>query len=221
MPRIFNKASFDLKISRFFENYLVGQKTQYVWNSFSFSLFNIDIGVGQGSALFLIWSALYISLVLYIFEKCLKILKILIFFPSFIDNGLLIAQNKSFSTSNSLLFCSYQIISSLLDRFGLKLEYGKTKVFYFSRSNILFNPSLLDLSPFDSPVLWPKNLWKYLGFIFNKKLSFCTHINFYANKVVSTVKSIKFLDNSSHSLIPQQKCLLYRSCILSIVLYRY
>ena len=69
-----------------------------VWNSFS-SLFNIDVGVGQGLALSPILSALYISPVLYIFEKYLKTLKIPIFFLSFVDNGLLITQNKSFSTS--------------------------------------------------------------------------------------------------------------------------
>ena len=56
-----------------------------VWNSFS-SLFNIDVGVGQGLALSPILSALYISPVLYIFEKYLKTLKIPIFFLSFVDN---------------------------------------------------------------------------------------------------------------------------------------
>ena len=34
-----------------------------------------------------------------------------------------------------------------------------------------------------------------------------------------TVKSMKFLRNSTHGLAPQQKCLLYRSCILPIALY--
>jgi len=156
--RIFDKASFDLKVSRFFENYLVEQKTQYVWNFFSSFLFNIDIGVGQESALSPILSALYIFPILYIFEKHLKTLKIPISFLSFINNRLLITQNKSFSISNSLLFCSYQIVSSLLDRFGLKLEHGKTEVFHFSKSNGLFNPPPLNLYPLDSLILWPKNL---------------------------------------------------------------
>ena len=41
------------------------------------------------------------------------------------------------------------------------------------------------------------------------------------NKVVSTVKCIKVLENSTCSLIPIQKRLLYRSCTLPIALYRY
>ena len=157
LPHIFDKAGFDPKVSRFFQNYLVGQKTKYVWNSFSSSFFNIDIGVGQGSALSPILSALYIALVLHIFENQLKYLKIPIFFLSFVDNSLLFSQNKLLTVSNSFLFCSYQIISSLLNRFSLKLEHEKTEVFYFSRSTNLFSPLLLNLSLLSSPILQPKN----------------------------------------------------------------
>jgi len=107
LHHIFDKVGFYPKVSRFFQNYLVGQKTKYVWNSFSFSFFNVDIGVGQGLALSPILSAFYITLVLHIFENQLKYLKIPIFFLSFVDNGLLVSQNKLLTVSNSFLFCSY------------------------------------------------------------------------------------------------------------------
>ena len=67
------KASFKLKVLTFFQNYLVGRKTKYLWNDFSFPFFNVDIGVGQGSALSPILSALYLSPIFYIFENWLKI----------------------------------------------------------------------------------------------------------------------------------------------------
>jgi len=79
------------QILRFFQNYLVELKTQYVWNFFSSSFFNVDVEVGQGLALFPILSALYISLVLHIFENHLKSLKIPISFLSFVNNSLLVA----------------------------------------------------------------------------------------------------------------------------------
>jgi len=91
LPHIFNKAGFNLKVSRFFQNYLVGQKTKYVWNSFYSLFFNVDVGVGQGSALFPILLALYIAPVFHIFENQLKYLKIPIFFLSFVNNGLLVS----------------------------------------------------------------------------------------------------------------------------------
>jgi len=115
---------------------------------------------------------LYLTLILHILGKQLKILKILIFILLFIDDGLLVAQNKSLSISNFLLFCGYQITSSLLDRFGLTLEHGKTEVFYFSRLYGAFKPPPLNLSSIRGPVLHPKNMWKYLRYIFDRKIFF-------------------------------------------------
>ena len=61
---------------------------------------------------------------------------------------------------------------------------------------------------------WDSNIWRYLSFIFDRKLLFCQHINFYTNKAILTVKCIKILRNFTWGLIPQQKQILYRSCIL-------
>jgi len=60
-----------------------------------------------------------------------------------------------------------------------------------------------------------------LEFIFNRKLTFWQHITFYANKALLTVKCIKLLGNSSRGLISTQKYLLYRSCVLPIILYSF
>jgi len=40
-----------------------------MWNNLFSPFFEVKIGVGQGSALSLILSALYLSLLFYIFEK--------------------------------------------------------------------------------------------------------------------------------------------------------
>ena len=132
----------------------------------------MDVRVEQGSALSPILSALYLAPFLHILENCLKNLKIPVSILSFVNNGLLITQSKFFSLSNSLLFYSYNIISNLFSKFSLIVEHSKTKVFHFSRLYGLFNPPYFDLSPIGGPILYPKESWKYLGFIFNKKLSF-------------------------------------------------
>jgi len=149
-------VGFDLKVAHFFLNYLVGRKTWYFWNSFSSSFFNVDVGVGQGSALSPILSAIYLALILHILENRLKFLKIPISTLSFVDNGLLIAQRKSISISNSLLFCSYNIVFILLKKFRLIVEYTKIEVFHFSRLNGVFNPSSLDLSTLGGLILCSK-----------------------------------------------------------------
>jgi len=89
-PHILHKAGFDTKIEHFFSNYLVRRKTQYCWNNFSSSFFNVDIGIGQGSALSTILSALYLASFIHILEKWLKNLKIPIFILSFVNDGLFI-----------------------------------------------------------------------------------------------------------------------------------
>ena len=116
---ILKKVGFDLHVIHFFFNYLVNRKTHYVWNNFSLHFVNVNVGVGQGLALSPILSALYLSPFLHILEKCLKNLNLQISLLSFVDNGLLITQSKSFKTSNSCLFCSYNVVVNLLIKFGL------------------------------------------------------------------------------------------------------
>jgi len=66
---IIEKVGLDPKVTSFFANYLVKRKTSYVWNDFSSSSFEVNVGVGQESALSPILSALYLTLFLYILEK--------------------------------------------------------------------------------------------------------------------------------------------------------
>ena len=192
---------------------------KYVWNNFSSHFVNVNIGVGQGLALSLVLSALYLAPFLHILEKWLKSLNLQTSLLSFVDNGLLITQSKSFETSNTYLFCSYNVALNLLTKFRLQVEHSKTRVFYFSRAHGIFNPPSLDLLPLDSLILSPKSSWHYLSFIFNRKLSFYSHINFYANKVISTIKCMKILSNSTRGLNPYQKHLIYRCYAMPIVLY--
>jgi len=218
---ILEKVGLESKVSSFFGNYLVKRKTNYIWNDLHSPVFKVNIGVGQRSALSPILSALYLTPFLYILEKCLKNLKIPISILLFVDDDLIIAQNKSLNISNSHLFCSYNVLSKLLDNFGLIIEHAKTENFHFNRSHGIFNPPPLDLLLIRSPTLRPKNTWKYLSFIFDRKLSFHQHINHYLNKAISMVKCMKLLGNSSRGINSIQKHQLYKCCVLPIALYSF
>ena len=119
-----------------------------------------------------ILSALYLSLFIYILENCLKNLKIPTSFISFVDDSLFISQSNLIDISNSCLYCSYNILTNLLEKFDLVVEHSKTEIFHFNRSYGVFNLPSLDLSPLERNVLQPNNTWKYLSFIFNRKLTF-------------------------------------------------
>ena len=213
------KAGFNPRVTSFFADFLVQRKTNYQWNKFSSPMYEVNVGVGQESALSPILSTLYFSPLLYILKKCLKTLNIPVSLISFVDDSLFISQNKSIDISNSQLFCSYNVLLGLLKKFGLSIEHSKTEMFHFNRSYRMFNSPPLDFSPLGELILCPKSIWKYLGFIFNQKLAFNQHINFYSNKVISTVKYMKILGNLIQEINPIQKHLLYMYCILPIALY--
>ena len=150
---IMKKVNFDNCIVSFFANYLIDKKTNYFWNNFMLPIFNINIGVGQGSALSPILSALYLLLFIYILENRLKNLKIPISIISFVDDGLFISQSNSLDISNSCLFCSYNVLTNLLEKFGLVVEHSKTEIFHFNRFQGAFNPPPLDLFPLEGSIL--------------------------------------------------------------------
>ena len=150
---ILKKAGFNNHIMSFFANYLMDRKMNYFWNNFTSPIFNVNVGVGQGSVLSFILSALYLSLFFYILEKYLKNLNIPIFIISFVDDRLFISQSKSLHTSNCHLFYSYNIMIKLLEKFDLIVEHSKTDIFHFDRSYGDFNPPLLNLTPIEGTIL--------------------------------------------------------------------
>jgi len=66
------KVGLNPKVTSFFADFLVRRKTNCMWNDFSFLMYEVNVGVGQESALSPILSALYLSPFLYILEKHLK-----------------------------------------------------------------------------------------------------------------------------------------------------
>ena len=102
--------------------------------------------------------------------------------------------------------------------FGLVMEHDKSEVFHFSRAHNDSNPEL-DLLVIGAPTLKSKTYWWYLGFYFDRQLSFKEHVCFYSTKALSTVKTMGMLNNSTHGLLLLQKWLLYHSCVVPIATY--
>ena len=90
----------------------------------------------------------------------------------FINNVLFVSQERSYEKLIAILYSSYNIISSLFNQFGLVIGHNKLEVFYFSKTTEKTNHSLLDLKLASGAELKPKDIQCYLGFFFNKKLSF-------------------------------------------------
>ena len=216
------KAGLNTNVGNFFRSYNSDCSTSYLWNGFIFPSFDTNMGVSQGSALSSILSAIYLMPIIKTFKKRIKNLKenILTDILSFVDNGLLISQEKSYSLSSSFLLCSYNIMSKILLDAGLIMEHSKTKLFHFTRARHPPNP-FIDLFSVEGPVIFPKPILYYLGFYFDHKLNFHHHTHFYTTKCLSTLNAMKMLGNSLHGLLSIQKHLLYRTYILPIALYEF
>ncbi|CAA7269294.1 unnamed protein product [Cyclocybe aegerita] len=215
------KQGFLPILVEFFASYLVGRSTVYCWNTFQSDSRSTDMGVRQGSALLPVTSGLFIAPVMKLFYIKAALLNTTLL--SFVDDGTILAQSKQLDDNNVGLHKAYKIIYLLFVAFALVLEHDKTELFHFSRRRNTYNPSLdLGYAPHtgDTP-LKPKTYWRYLGFYFDRRLTFHEHVCYYATKAFTTVQAMHLLRNSTRGLSPKQQRLLYRLCVVPIATYSY
>ena len=122
-----------------------------------------DVGVGQGSALSPILSALFIAPIMKLFK--LWALRLGATLLSYVDDGTAVTQSKSLDDNNAVLKQAYVILFVLFAALGLVLEHDKTELFHFDRSHSNHNPPLdLGYAPYTGDrLLTPKTYWRYLG----------------------------------------------------------
>jgi len=94
---ILSRQGFSGNVRKFFASYLVGRETKYLWNSFSLDAMAADVGVGQGSALSPVLSALYLAPVIRLFERQASHLKCDVM--SYVDDGTLIVQAQDWASN--------------------------------------------------------------------------------------------------------------------------
>ncbi|CAA7261922.1 unnamed protein product [Cyclocybe aegerita] len=130
---------------------------------------------------------------------------------SFVDDGTILAQSKQLDDNNVGLRKAYKIIYLLFVAFALVLEHDKTELFHFSRRRDAYNPSLdLGYAPHTGATpLKPKTYWRYLGFYFDRGLTFHEHVRYYATKAFTTVQAMCMLGNSTRGLSPKHYRLWY------------
>jgi hypothetical protein len=101
------------------------------------------------------------------------------------------------------------------------MEHSKSEIFFFFLGELGFSKSEIfefyfrvgasppSLGSGDSS-LRPKQYWKYLGFIFDRSLTFNEHVQRCVAKATSTVKALKMLGNSVCGLSATNKRILYK-----------
>jgi hypothetical protein len=138
-----------------------------------------------------------------------------------VDNGTIMAQSPTLEANLPKLVRAYSVVHELTKAMGLILEHTKSEGFHFSRKHGDVNPDIdLGYAPYTGATpLRPGTIWRYLGFFFDRSLTFQEHVKRYTNKALTSVRAMLSLGNSVHGLRPKHKRLLYRSCVLPIATY--
>ncbi|KAJ3552026.1 hypothetical protein NP233_g12966 [Leucocoprinus birnbaumii] len=172
------------------------------------------MGMGQGSALSPVLSALYLAPVIWLFEQQAAHVGCNIL--SYVNDGTLIVQCKTLEDNLPPLHKVYRIMFNLFDAFRLVMEHNKSELFHFMHQCDDANPSIaLDFQLFtEASPLKPKTFWRYLGFYFDRTLFFREHIHYYCTKAISTICAMGMLGNSLRGLTPKEKRILYWACIV-------
>jgi hypothetical protein len=124
------RQGFPEHVQKFFASYLVRRGTRYLWNSFLSDRRSADVGMGQGSALSLVLSALYLAPVIKLFKSQVAHLNCDVL--SYVDDRTLIVQAKDWGSNLDHLREVYGIVFNLFKHFRLVLEHDKSKLFHFT-----------------------------------------------------------------------------------------
>jgi hypothetical protein len=140
---------------------------------------------------------------------------------SYVDDGTIIAQSRRVEDNLPLLKEVYGWLFRVFESLGLVLEHDKSEVFHFSCARSFVGPAIdLGYAPYTGTTpLRPKPVWRYLGFFFDRKLQFKEHVRFYTTRAFTQVRAMGMLGNSVRGLEPDQKRLLYRSCVVPVITY--
>jgi hypothetical protein len=200
---ILDKQGFAPEVVAFFRSYLVDQFTHYAWDDELSPEFPSSVGVGQGSALSPILSALCLAPLLKEFEHRVHVAVLI----SYVDNGTIIVQSDMWDKNLVKLKSAYKIVFELTQSMGLVLEHNKSEGFHFSQKHGDSNPDIdLGYAPYTGATpLHPGTTWRYLGFFFNCALTFREHVKRYTNKALTTVRAMLAIGNSVRGLQPKHK----------------
>ena len=231
---ILRKQGFAPHLCNFFQNYLSGRQTQFVFNGKTLDPTDFTVGVGQGSVLSPILSGLYIALILHKWAPTHLKLGSNMTVQFFVDNGLIHVAAPfpdpdtgltQLDSNMAVIAHVFHNIVSDLTRLGLSIEPDKLELMHFHRYKELWHQAHLlgpdlALKVGDGLVcVVPKQHMRYLGFYLDPKLSFHHHVRYYATKACSTVATLRMLGSSIRGLRPVEKRRLYLSNVLPVMTY--
>lgn len=179
------------------------------------------VGVGQGSVLSPILSAIAIipalNAITRWLQRAMKDTWTSLLF--YVDDGTIIVSSESFGVNTTILRFITPIVFQSFQRVGCLLEPSKLESAGFPLTSSADNPyKACKANPHPLPIpplqiqladtvttLQNNPVWRYLNFFLDTFLTFKHHVQFYANKALSTARALPILGNSKRGLPPHSK----------------
>ncbi|KAI5742970.1 hypothetical protein M8J77_013193 [Diaphorina citri] len=195
---------------RYLQSFLNNRKIQVKCNGLLSSQFSLKNGIVQGSSL---------SPLLFIvfMDDLLDVIKLPLRRHLFIDDLLITVRGKALDTITSRLQTTLNDISSWSKQNGLvfSADPGKSMCIHFSRSRNCPRPPLY----YDGMRLTFVDKTKFLGLVWDSKLSWSPHIIYVKEKAVRALNILKMVGNKNYGVRRATMLQLYKSYILPIFDY--
>jgi ribonuclease HI len=177
----------------------------------------VGVGIPQGSPLSMILSSIYTA---FIFLASSHL--------GYVDDGLGVAASGTISENAALLAAAYLIIHPKLIAIGLDTARKKFEAAHFTRnrkitSTDLSTPIILSIPDANGvpsrltveavPVI------RWLGILFDTKLTFKPHVLAMSNRARSTVAGLRLLGNTVRGLKQASARILYKTVVLPVLTF--
>ena len=226
MGQILKCLGFSQVIVTLIQSYFRDRATVYKWDSTLSKKYDFALSTPQGDCLSPILSALYISIAIRkVFPETMPPATTRCLF--YVDDGVIVTASPSLQMNVAILRVYLLLLLQALSDIGLQVEASKTELMHFfafeltaaRRLAISHQPSLDFTWRGVHHEISPSARWRYLGFFFTPTLDFSFHVQFYTNKVFSTIRACSMLGNSVRGIGPRQCAHAYQACVLSVLTY--
>ena len=213
---------FPPEICRWVSSFLSDRMVCIQIDDYTSPLAELKIGVPQGSPASPILSCLYSSEVIEVLNQSFicSSLSYPVSLISYIDDVGFLAISDSLGENVITLKSTLQTVQSLFTSIGMKIDPDKCDLMHFSNQRgDNSSPSLTSsVNGLDVTITPPKFI-RWLGFYFNRKLTFNDHTKIMCARASNVVSGLSCLGNTIVGMTPQHLRLLFKMCVVPVMTY--
>ncbi|KAG9225338.1 hypothetical protein CCMSSC00406_0006275 [Pleurotus cornucopiae] len=215
LVEVLRLAGFSEQVQTWVKSFLSDRTVQIRVNGTTCAPTPSSVGVPQGSPLSPILAALYTGPILQTLDGHSG--QHLYFY---VDDGLIAAFSRSLDQNVTTLQDAFALIKPRLGAIGLATDDDKFDLMHFTRAR---KP---DLPPVRIPsqggpgiTVFPKSTMRWLGFFFDRKLTFKEHVKIMCNRALSKLQALRILGNSVRGMNHANRRLVYKTVVLPVLTY--